>query len=682
MFLGATGCAEPRLDIIDYFGGKGNYGFTFYIPAAYQRHFAAGRRLRAVHSLSNTQIGDSLSVQGDVAQGWELIEEVRREIAGLQKALERIEARLPRLRRSASVPLQAYSEYWERFYRPASDVLADQIVASGAFEYRPLISVVLPTRNSVTRLLDRAIGSVRAQSYDVWELIIADDASTLGEELRILWRRHSAADPRIRLVEGTIPEGLAEITTRGITAARGEYVAFLGQDGELAHDALFHIASELQRERYGLLYSDEDWVEENEFRSITHRAPVLKPDFDPELLLAENYFGHLVVVRSDVLAAVNGVRDALDGATEYELSLRIAAFLPAQQIRHVVRVLYHRHTVPPAASAATERITQDIVSTAQKHAQRGGIDVEIEAHADPIGVPRPFATRVRWRIPTLPPGISIVVPTRDRLDLLQPCVDSVLESREAYPGPFEILVIDNDLVESSARGYLAGLVGRPETRVLPFGGVFNWSAMCNFAAQRARGEVLIFVNNDVVVLTKDWCRELAANAIRPEIGAVGARLLYADGRIQHAGVLLGVQGVAGHDLIGEPGNGGGYLGRIHLQRQAAAVTGACLATRRRLFEEIGGFDELDLKVSFSDVDYCLRIRHRGYRIVYNPFAVLYHFESRSRGRNLSEAQQEREQAEGTTLLARWGQLIDADPFYNPHFERFARAFERLRPPRG
>jgi GT2 family glycosyltransferase len=221
----------------------------------------------------------------------------------------------------------------------------------------------------------------------------------------------------------------------------------------------------------------------------------------------------------------------------------------------------------------------------------------------------------------------------------------------------------------------------PRIRLMRFRGPFNWSAINNTAAREAKGDVLIFLNNDTVVLTQDWCAELAANALREDVGAVGARLLYADGTIQHAGVVLGIEGVAGHESVGETPAGGGYFGRSQLLRSAAAVTGACLATRRTLFEQLdGGFDDLNLKVAFNDVDYCMRARKAGYRVVYNPFAVLYHLESKSRGRELSEVQQTRHRAEAALFRARWGDDEIADPYYNLHFERFARPFERLRPP--
>jgi GT2 family glycosyltransferase len=241
--------------------------------------------------------------------------------------------------------------------------------------------------------------------------------------------------------------------------------------------------------------------------------------------------------------------------------------------------------------------------------------------------------------------------------------------------------VDNDSADPATTMYFAGLSSISRMRLIRFHGPFNWSAINNAAAREAQGEILIFLNNDTVVLTRDWCAELVAHALRPEVGAVGARLLYGDGTIQHAGVLVGVDGVAGHESVGETPGHGGYFGRTQLLRSTAAVTGACLATRRALFEELsGGFEALNLKVAFNDVDYCMRVRKAGYRIVYNPFAVLYHFESKSRGRELSETQQARHRSEAVFFRTRWSDAEMVDPYYNPHFERFARPFDRLRAP--
>jgi GT2 family glycosyltransferase len=256
-----------------------------------------------------------------------------------------------------------------------------------------------------------------------------------------------------------------------------------------------------------------------------------------------------------------------------------------------------------------------------------------------------------------------------------------MDSVVTYPGEYEILLVDNDSAEPATLSYFASLSANPRIRLIRFRGPFNWSAINNAAARDAQGEVLIFINNDTVVLTKDWCVELVANALREDVGAVGARLLYADGTIQHAGVLLGIEGVAGHESVGDTPQSGGYFGRSQLLRSAGAVTGACLATRRAIFSEMdGGFDELTLQVAFNDVDYCMKVRKAGYRVVYNPFAVLYHFESKSRGREISEAQQTRHRAEAAAFRLRWKDAEIVDPYYNPHFERFARPFERLQPP--
>lgn len=581
----------------------------------------------------------------------------------------------------SSIPIEAYDEYWERFYRLSPDVLSAQRAAGARLSYRPLVSVILPTWNSDTRLLDRAIASVRAQTYDRWELVITDDASN-SDELKMLQRRH-LADSRIQLVEASSHSGIAANTNRGIAAASGEYIAFLDHDDELAPDALYCVVRSLQERRCGLLYSDEDRIEENEFGRCLHHTPFFKPAFDPDLLRALNYICHLVVLRADVIATVGGLRTGFEGAQDHDLLLRAVAHLSASDIQHLPRVLYHWRVTAGSVSRSPEAATEvpgNIVAAVDDQLRRLKLPGRVEIHSDPLGSGRQLATRVRWCLPPVTPKLSIIVPTRDRLDLLRPCLNSILESLTVYPGDYEILVVDNDSTEPATLQYLSGLSAIPQVRLLRFRGRFNWSAINNSAAREASGDVVIFLNNDTIVLTKDWCEELVANAMRTDVGAVGARLLYPDGTIQHAGVLLGIEGVAGHECVGEAPAIGGYFGRSQLLRSAAAVTGACLATRRSLFEGLGGFDEFELKVAFNDVDYCMRVRKAGYRVVYNPFAVLYHLESKSRGRDLSEGQQMRHRGEAAFFRARWGNAEIEDPYYNLHFERFARPFERLRPP--
>lgn len=682
IFLGSASCHEPRPDVMDSIGGNGICGFTFKIATAYRASFANGRTLVAIDSISRVPVGSTSVVYSDAARHWDAVAATRNELAHIRQVLDKIEARLPDVGHIASVPVEAYDEYWSRFYRPSLQAIAEQRQYSDRLTYRPLLSIVVPTWNSDTRLLDRAIRSVCAQSYVHWELVLTDDASD-NDEIRLLRLRYPE-EPRIRWLDAATREGIAVNTNRGITTATGEYIAFLDHDDELAPDALFHIALSLQRHRYGFLYSDEDRIEGDELDTVLHHTPFFKPAFDPDLLLALNYICHLVVVQRDVLAAVGGLRSGFEGAQDHDLLLRVAAHLPAEEICHVPRILYHWRVTPGSFSrnpGAAEDIQKNIVSAVRHHLDTRGASADVEPHRDPVGPPRQFATRVRWSLPPLAPKVSIIVATRDRLDLLKPCLTSVLASLDAYPGECEILIADNDSIEPETRTYFDDLGAVPQIRILSYRGAFNWSAINNVAARQATGEVLVFLNNDTLVLTKDWLAELVANALREDVGAVGARLLYPDGTIQHAGVVLGVEGVAGHESVGETLEAGGYFGRSHLLRSAAAVTGACLATRSALFEAMdGGFDDLNLKVAFNDVDYCMRLRKAGYRIVYNPFAVLYHFESKSRGRELTEAQQKRHRGEAAWFRARWSDSEMKDPYYNPHFERYARPFDRLRPP--
>jgi O-antigen biosynthesis protein len=681
-FLGSITCSEPRPDVRDVVGGDGKVGFVFKISTAHRSSFARGRTLTVIDSVSRDRVGPSTVVYAEAAQNWDAVNTTRSEIAQLRQVLDRIEARLPEIGRMASIPLEAYGEYWDRFYRPTPDVCYEQSVASRRFTYRPLISVVIPAWNSNTRLLDKAVGSVRAQTYDHWELIISDDASD-HDELKAL-KYHYAAEPRIRWVETTERTGIAGNTNRGIAASSGDYIAFLDHDDEFAPGALYQVVLSLQQQRYGLLYSDEDRVEENEFGQLVHHTPFFKPGYDPDLLLAVNYLCHLVVVRRDVVTAVGGLRPGFEGAQDHEFLLRVVDSLSPRDIRHLSRVLYHWRVTPGSVSRTPEfgeRIQKNIETAVAEHLRRVGGSAEVEAHNDPVGSSRQFAARVRWNLPSLAPKVSMIIATRDRLELLRPCISSVVDSMPAYPGDYEILILDNDSSEPATLEYFAGLAAHPNIRIIRFRGPFNYSAINNAGAREASGEVLIFLNNDTMVLTRDWCSELVAHAMREDVGAAGARLLFADGTIQHCGVLMGVEGVAGHECVGDTPQSGGYFGRTHLLRSTAAVTGACLATRRSIFLGMdGGFDELYLKIAFNDVDYCMRLRKAGYRIVYNPFAVLYHFESKSRGREISEAQLLRHRSEAQAFYRRWTPEEIVDPYYNLHFERFARPFERLRPP--
>ena len=677
--IGTITCDEQRPDVADTVGGSGRYGFTFRISAAHRASFAGGAHLTAIDTLLRRPIGPGVMVHADATHQLDGLAATRREIALMRETLARIERQLPDLTRLSSMPIEAYDEYWERFYRPSPDVLDEQRRLSATFAYRPLVSIVVPTYKSDPKLLDAAVRSVRAQSYPDWELILSDDATPDPSDLGVVRRLHDD-EPRIRWLIGDMQAGIAANTNRALALAKGDYVAFLDHDDELAPEALYHVVLALQNKRYALIYSDEDRIEVDEFGRCVHHTPHFKPGFDHDLLLAMNYICHLVVVDRAELQRLNGLRTGFDGAQDHDLLLRLAARLKPEQVHHIARVLYHWRVTAGSVSQSEDKqeaLRRTIVAVVDSHLKEIGAQAAAEPHHDELGRPRLFATRVRWRLPAKAPKVSIIIPTRDRLDLLEPCVDSILKAAPTYPGPIELVIVDNDSAEAGTQQYLRRLAGTVGARILRYRGAFNWSAINNAAAREASGDILVFLNNDTMVLAPDWCNELVANAIRPEVGAVGARLLYADGTIQHAGVVLGVEGVAGHEGIGESPAAGGYFGRTHLARRAGAVTGACLAIRRGLFLEVGGFDELQLKVAFNDVALCVRLQAAGYRVLYTPYATLYHYESKSRGRELTNAQQARHRAEGRVVQEHIGKLGD-DPYYNPHFERYARPFERLR----
>lgn len=680
-FIGSVACETFRPDVQDLIGGSGNFGFCHRISTAHRAAFASGRTLIAIDSISREQIGAPAIVHLDVAKDWDLIAETRRELSEIRKVIDRLEAKLPEIGRKASVPIIAYGEYWERFYRLPSDLLFEQRRWSRQFRYKPLISVIVPTWKSDTRLLQRAIESVLAQSYEHWELILSDDASG-WDELRSLLSRYKD-ERRIHWIENVEHRGIALNTNQAAAQARGDYIAFLDHDDEFSAEALFQVVNQLQKHRYELIYSDEDRIEEDELGRATHHTPFFKPDFDPDLLLSVNYICHLVVMRRELMSRLGGLRAGFEGAQDHDFLLRATESIAPEEIFHLPRVLYHWRVTQGSVSGTeqlTEKLQDNIVAAVNDHLKRCSSPATAEPHNDPAGSPRRFATRVRWSFASDAPRISILIATRDRVDLLRPCVQSVLDSIRQYPGPSEIIVADNESQDPETLDYLSHLATAPEASVLRFHGPFNWSAINNAAAQSATGQVLIFLNNDTVVLAQEWCLELAAHAMRPDVGAAGARLLYGDGTIQHAGVLVGIEGVAGHECVGDTLFDGGYFGRSHLLRSTLAVTGACLATRKEIFDKVGGFDELDLKVAFNDVDYCMKLRKAGYRVVYNPFAVLYHMESKSRGREASAGQATRHRSEALAFRARWSEAQMSDPYYNLHFERYSRPFDRLRPP--
>lgn len=544
------------------------------------------------------------------------------------------------------LPLDLNVQYriWLQRHRLTPRAIAQTRGELATFTYTPLVSLVTPVHDPEETWLRQTVESVRAQVYPHWELCLANDAST-EPHVKAILDEYAALDPRIRVIHLVDNEGIAGASNRALDLATGEFVGLLDHDDELSQDALFEVVKRLNEDpTLDLVYSDEDKLAADGARV----DPFFKPDWSPDLLLSMNYIAHFIVFRRGLLIGSGGFRPGFDGSQDYDLLLRVTE--RTDKIAHIPRILYHWRKSPGSAAASPS------AKPAAYEAGRSAIADALRRRGSAGSVEHAGAGRylVRYRLHGTP-LVSIIVPTRDRWQLLRQCLRSI-EEKTDYPR-YEIIVLDNDSVEPETRRYLEAVATR--WPVWPCPGPFNFSTINNVGAAQAKGEYLLFLNNDTQAMRPDWLTAMLEHAQRPEIGAVGAKLLYPGGGIQHAGVVLGIGGVAGHAFKHLPPDATSYFDLADIVRDCAAVTGACMMVRRKVFEEVGGFDER-FKVAFNDVDLCLRIQRRGYRIIYTPLAVLYHHESATRGRV--------HPSEDDALAWRlWGDVIRAgDKYYNPN----------------
>lgn len=527
------------------------------------------------------------------------------------------------------------------------------------WEAPPLISVLMPVHDPDPRVLEAAIRSVRGQLYPAWELCIADDASTDPRIPRLI-ARHAAEEPRIRTVRRPENGHIARATNEALGLAVGAYAAFLDHDDLLSENALFEVARAVRADpELALIYSDEDKVDRRGRRFEPH----FKSGYDRELLWAQNYVNHLCVVRTDALRRLGGLRPGFEGSQDHDLLLRLTEGLDASRVHHIPKVLYHWR-----AAAGSGTFSDRALARAEEARLRALTEIAARKGARAERGPEGFNRLVR-PLPAPPPLVSVVIPTRDRAELLGVVLDGLF-ARTDYPA-LEVIVVDNGSIEPATRDLFARYAGDPRLRVLPAPGPFNFSELSNRGAAAARGTILLFLNNDIEVLEPGWLTELVAIASDREIGAVGAKLLYPDGTIQHGGIVLGIGGIAGHSHLGLPGSAPGYFARMVLSQEVSAVTGACLAMRAAVFSEVRGFDAAHLAVAFNDVDLCLKIRAAGYRIVWTPHARLVHHESKSRGAEDTPEKRARFEAESRVMRERWEPVLRADPYYNPNLSRAA-----------
>lgn len=533
---------------------------------------------------------------------------------------------------------------------------------------KPLISVVMPVYNTREQWLRDAISSVKSQIYPYWELCIADDASPSPTITRVL-AELAAGDPRIKWMRRETNGSIAAATNSALELASGEFVALMDHDDLLAERALYEIAVEINAHPDAdLIFSDEDAID----ASGRRHNPYFKPDWNLDLFLSHNLVNHLGVYRRSLVREVGGMRVGFEGSQDYDLALRVVGATDADRIRHIPAILYHWRQ-PGKASFSELHLEKCSVAarTAIReylHSLTGCAQAEVLPHPTV-----PNWTRVRWPLPDVLPRVSVIVPTRDRANLLAQCASGVLH-RTDY-ADIELIIVDNDSEEPATDALLSELAQDPRVRIIHFHGEFNYSAINNRAIEHATGEIVVLLNNDIEIIREDWLHEMVSHVLRPQVGAVGAKLLYGDNTVQHAGVALGIgayddtPGVAGHVGIGKMRSDPGYFGQYALAREVAACTGACLALRRDVYREVGGLDERNLPVAFNDIDLCIRLRQRGYKIVWTPFAELYHLESASRGPDSNPDTFPRFMREVKYMRDRWGASLDNDPYYNCNFTR-------------
>lgn len=540
---------------------------------------------------------------------------------------------------------------WYRAYIPTEETLETQ--RKQKFDYSPLISIAVPAYQTPVEFLRQMIESLIVQTYSNWELCIVN-ASPDNEEMQKVLAEYSAGDSRVRFCNLKENLGIAENTNRAFAMTKGEFVGLLDHDDLLAPNALYEIVKILQdHPQADALYTDEDKVTTE---LDEHFQPHLKPDFNLDLLRSNNYICHFFVVRKSIVEKAGGFRKEFDGAQDYDFIFRCTE--NAGEVLHVPEILYHwrTHKASTADNPASKMYAFEAGKRAiEAHLERTGTKGEV-SHTQDLGF-----YRVKYPVQGKP-LVSVIIPNKDEKETLQTCLE-MLEKNTGYQN-FEIIIVENNSTTDEIFRYYKELSGNRKIHLLRWGKEFNYSAINNFAVAHAKGEYLLFLNNDVKSINPDWLEEMLGVCQRPEVGGVGAKLIYPDNTIQHAGCVIGMGGIAGHMFVDMPADHTGYLHKASLLQDMSAVTAACLLMKKEVFEQAGGFTE-ELAVAFNDVDLCLKVRKNGYLIVYDPYVKLYHMESKTRGAEDSKEKVRRFQTEIEYMRCHWIDILkNGDPCYN------------------
>lgn len=541
-----------------------------------------------------------------------------------------------------------------------------------AFSTTPLISVIMPVYNTPEKFLRRAMDSVCEQLYPYWELCIADDASQ-QPHIKTLLNEYRARDPRIKVIFRNTNDHISAASNSALKIAQGEFIALLDHDDELTEHALYMVATEINTHPHAdIIYSDEDKIDTAGIRADPH----FKSDWNPDLFYAQNYVCHLGVYRTSLVNHVGGFRQGYEGSQDYDLCLRCVHATKSTHIRHIPHVLYHWRVLKGSTALDVgEKSYAERAALKMLREYFHNIDPRISVE---IGN---FSTtyRIRYALPTKPPLVSLIIPTRDGYHILKRCIDSIL-AKTTYPH-YEIIIVDNQSQDPQTLAYFDKLTANKKIRIVGYNHPFNFSRINNYSVQQAKGSIIGLINNDIEVISGDWLEEMVSQALRPEIGAVGAKLLYSDKRLQHGGIITGIAGTAGHSHKGSLPPHRGYFGKSGLVQNISAVTAACLIIRKALYEYVGGLEEDNLAIAFNDVDFCLRVAAAGYRNLWTPYAELYHHESLSRGYEDTPEKIARFEKEAAFLKKRWGKKLLNDPYYSPNLTLANESFAFANPPR-
>ncbi len=674
-FIGAAKADKFRRELQATYGGDGLYGFSIDLKHTIDLSDDRAVKIEIVEAVTR-KIFARTDVETQSQKSLDLLNSIHKTLKDIKDQINTIEARIPALRNVTSFSVDSYHSYVEAYEtESALEEKRHQSYWQGR-DHFPTISVVILANESNIEFFEATVESVLNQSYKHIDLIIAYtearnsvrarpwiDALLARSETatRQLWPEH-AAD------HGTI-------LPSAIAASNGDIVCWLEAGDLLAKSAMHQIAKAVNDQPHGRVYfSDEDEFNRLSDSHVLYHSPKFNPAYDPLTLTQVELFPGLMAAKGDFLRALEASA-GLEADDGFIRLLQICDAAGGEGVKHIPRVLIHRSRSRPQIDEAQLERRRAFVQSRQGRRGEGG---KIEVAQDPLGATVTGSLRV---VPTGLDGVTatIIIPTRDNYGLLRPCIDGLINTMDSNVVNFDILVIDNGSQSQDILDYLTEIRRHTRIDVIRDDRPFNWAALNNDAAKRSVSDVVIFMNDDMLPIIKTWCDELCFWALRPGTGAVGTRLLYEDGSIQHAGIVGGVFGLAAHEGVGAAGNEPGYLGRHALVRKAMAVTGACMAVRRSVFEQLGGFDADTFAVAYNDLDFCLRAAQAKLDVLYTPYASFYHFESKSRGFDFQAPPPDRieRSREAKTALLRWGDQLLNDPTYNPHFERWTRPFTRL-----